>query len=218
MLTGRPAFHGADYKQILEKNKKGEPAYPKRFWNRISEAGENLVKSMIEKDPEKRLSAVECLQHEWFAVERTDSGVLDDAMEGFKEFQDYEAPCNKDDASNPLLTVTPVMAGRKLKDTCESPWNPSGTTPKMQPTTPLLRHGFEQQPRQMKLPGVSPIGVMPKPREEKPTTQISTAEMDNFKKFEMIQQQRKAKKPQGTVNFGQIEAKLRKSGEKQEDK
>jgi len=85
------------------------------------------------------------------------------------------------------------MAGRKLKDTCESPWNPSGTTPKMAPATPLLRYGFNDQPRRMEMPGMSV-----KPKEDKKETAVDN---DNFKKFEMMQQKRKEKKPQNTMNF-----------------
>lgn len=72
---------------------------------------------MVEKNPDTRLSSVKCLQHEWFGVE-TKNEVLDDAIEGFKDLQENDTPVNNmKDASNPLLTVTPVMAGRKLKDT-----------------------------------------------------------------------------------------------------
>jgi serine/threonine protein kinase len=201
LLTGRPAFNGTDYKQILDKNKKGEPQYPKRFWSRISNAGEDLVKCMIEKEQDKRLSAEECIKHAWFGTEGG-SEILGEALEGLDEYQEQEAPVNNaSDASNALLTVTPVMAGRKLKDTCESPWNPSGMTPKMQPTTPLLRHGFDQQPRKMNLPGMGVVGIgtIPvKPIETKP----EQAKDNNFTKFDEIQQKRNKVKPQKTMEFG----------------
>jgi len=109
---------------------------------------------MVEKNQDKRLSSIQCLKHEWFGVEANDE-VLDDAIEGFKDLQENDAPVNNmSEVSNPLLTVTPVMAGRKLKDTCESPWNPSGTTPKMAPATPMLRDGFirrKKRPRKRKM-------------------------------------------------------------------
>jgi len=56
-LTGRQAFPGTDGRKILEKNRKGDINYPQRFWNKISEAGLDLVKSMLEKDPDLRFSA-----------------------------------------------------------------------------------------------------------------------------------------------------------------
>mmetsp|Transcript_12495 Transcript_12495/g.14042 ORF Transcript_12495/g.14042 Transcript_12495/m.14042 type:complete len:290 (+) Transcript_12495:601-1470(+) len=168
---------------------------------------------MTEKDQDKRLSSLQCLQHGWFGV-TGGSEVLDDAMEGIKELQENDAPTdNTKDASNPLLTITPVMAGRKLKDTCESPWNPSGTTPKMAPATPLLRYGFDKQPRYKNdvlskvLPNPAPAPTptpAPPPTEEeaKKKLEATNKEIDNFKRFEMMQQKRKDKKPQGTMNFG----------------
>lgn len=207
LLTGRPAFHGADYKQILAKNKQGDPPYPKRFWNKISEHGQDLVKSMLQKDQNLRLSAREALQHPWFDEEGKGE-ILDDVIENFKDLQEYEPPSkvNPADASNPLLTVTPVMAGRHLKDTCESPWNPSGFTPKMDPKTPLLRHGFDTQPkRNINIPGIGVIGggaQEAKEEEKKQANNNLGVELDPFKKFEMMQQQRKQKNPQATMNFG----------------
>lgn len=120
LLIGRPAFQGADYKQILKKNTQGDPPYPKRFWSKISENGQELVKMMIENDQDKRLSAEEALRHDWFKDEESaQAEVLEEAVEGLKEFQENEIDNsnNKTDVSNPLLTVTPVMAGRHLKDT-----------------------------------------------------------------------------------------------------
>lgn len=192
LLTGRPAFHGADYKQILAKNKQGEPVYARRYWSRISEDGENLVKSMLEKDQDKRLSAVEALLHPWFNTGGNNE-VLDEAIEGFKELQDNEPPAqNTNDASNPLLTVTPVMAGRKLKDTCESPWNPSGFTPKMDPKTPNLRDGFEFRPKKnINIPGIGVIGGgTQQPDAALKEEQKAIKELDTFKQFEKMHEER----------------------------
>lgn len=79
-------------------------------------------------------------------------------------------------------------------------------TPKMQPATPLLRHGFDQQPRQMNLPGIGVpgAGITPaKPIDKKLDFDKAkaNADDDNFKKFDQLQQQRKQKKSQGTMSF-----------------
>ena len=138
------------------------------------------------------------MKHEWFGVEANDE-VLDDAIEGFKDLQENDTPVNNmSEVSNPLLTVTPVMAGRKLKDTCESPWNPSGTTPKMAPATPMLRDGFEGNHKRVNLPGI--LGNQNQKKEE--TKKKKNGDFDTFKKFDDMQANRKTKTPQGTVNFG----------------
>jgi tRNA A-37 threonylcarbamoyl transferase component Bud32 len=222
LLTGRPAFQGADCKQILAKNKQGDPPYPKRFWSKISEHGEELVKLMLEKDQDKRVSAEQALLHPWFN-ENVEDHDLGEAIEGFKEIQENEEQVEKTkaDASNQLLTTTPVMAGRHLKDTWESPWNPSGMTPKMDPTTPLLKHGFEMQPRKkVDIPGVGMIGGgQTKQADDSPARKQDdkkATELDTLKKFDMIQAKRNQKaKPQGTMNFGQkLGNQVKKNSEK----
>lgn len=214
LLTGRPAFHGADYKQILAKNKQGEPPYPKRFWHKISEHGQQLVKCMIENDQDKRLTAQAALAHEWFQDEEAvKDEVLSDVADGFKEFQEKEIDTKiaGSDVSNPLLTVTPVMAGRKLKDTCESPWNPSGFTPKLNDATPMLRHGFtDNKPKRIvNIPGVGAIGGGAAEQEEekkgqvfKPFVPKKNNQFSDFAKLDEIEQKRKQRNTQGTQNFG----------------
>mmetsp|Transcript_13860 Transcript_13860/g.13816 ORF Transcript_13860/g.13816 Transcript_13860/m.13816 type:complete len:551 (+) Transcript_13860:79-1731(+) len=199
LLTGRPAFPGTDYKQIFEKNKKGEPSYPKRFWDKISEPGQNLVKSMIQKDPELRLSAQECLQHEWFQVEGG-SEVLGDVAEGWKEFDEQENAVQApgDASTTGLQTTTPVMAGRKLKDTCESPWNPTGLTPKMMPATPMLKDGFDGQPKRMDVNKLFGAKVLKQEEEKK---EEPKTEIDTLKKFDLMQRDRKGKNHQDTMKF-----------------
>lgn len=82
-------------------------------------------------------------------------------------------------------------------------------TPKMDPTTPLLKHGFEMQPRKkIDIPGVGMIGGgKVKKEEDSPDLKQEDkkqAEIDTLKKFDLIQAKRNQKtKPQGTVNFGQ---------------
>lgn len=73
---------------------------------------------MLEKDQDKRVSAEQALLHPWLN-ENVEDHDLGDAIEGFKEIQDIEQNVEKTkaDASNQLLTTTPVMAGRHLKDT-----------------------------------------------------------------------------------------------------
>lgn len=211
LLTGRPAFHGADYKQILAKNKQGNPPYPSRFWKRISEDGQRFVKKLIENDQDVRLSAIQALDEPWFTHEEGANEDLlkdDEVRDGFKEIQEFEIDpkSNTSDVSNPLLTVTPVMAGRKLKDTCESPWNPSGMTPKIQDATPMLKHGFsDNRPkRAMNFPGLPAVGATPaeEVEEVKKVVPLKNAAFPEFDKLDELNKKRKNR--QGTTNFASI--------------
>ena len=205
LLTGIPPFHGINFKQILENNKQGDPSYSQRFWNRISEEGQDLVKKMLENDQNIRVSAEEALTHPWFS-ENGDSHDLGDAIQEINKLQDQEPPTKSgptDGPSNNLLTTTPVMAGRKIKDTCESPWNPSGMTPKMYSKTPILKHGFEQAPRKkLEILDIGIISGGAQPNKDDDEDENKKVEANTLKKFDMMQAQRKMQNPQGTINFG----------------
>ena len=225
LLSGRPAFHGADYKQILAKNKKGDPPYPERFWNKISENGQDLVKKMLEKDQNLRLSAREALLHPWFNEERS-TAVIDNVIEGFEEIPVYDPPnkAGESEVSNALLTVTPVMAGRNLKDTWESPWNPSGLTPKMVPQTPILKYGFDSQPKKpVHIPGIGFIGQgpeAPKLPEQNPNPQpevFKNKNLADLAKLDEIEKKRKQRNQQHTNSFGQTEIKPLKKSENNDE-
>lgn len=66
LLTGRPAFKAYDYKTLYTMNKEGAIEYPTNLWNKISENAQDLVKKMLEKNPDDRISAEEALNHNWF--------------------------------------------------------------------------------------------------------------------------------------------------------
>ena len=57
MLSGRPPFGGKADREILEKVQKGVYSMSDPVWTKRSPDAINLVKSLMEKDPEKRLSA-----------------------------------------------------------------------------------------------------------------------------------------------------------------
>ena len=48
------------------KNKECVVPFPPQYWDRLSKESKDLVSRMLQKDPAKRLSAVEALEHDWF--------------------------------------------------------------------------------------------------------------------------------------------------------
>ena len=68
LLTGRPPFGGSDDEKILSKVKKGKFDLVKYPWSIISNEAKDLIKKLIEIDPNKRLSAEDALQHPWFEL------------------------------------------------------------------------------------------------------------------------------------------------------
>jgi serine/threonine protein kinase len=67
LLTERSPFEGKSFKEILEKNKKCKIDFlhPKLHKNKYAT---DLLKRMLEENPDKRLSAKEALNHEYFVT------------------------------------------------------------------------------------------------------------------------------------------------------
>lgn len=65
LLTGEPPFNGQNDDEIIEKVKDGSIDLNKSLFNEISEEAKNLLEKLLEKDPQKRLSALDALDHSW---------------------------------------------------------------------------------------------------------------------------------------------------------
>lgn len=90
MLSGRPPFGGKQDREILEKVQKGVYSMADPVWEKRSPDAINLVKALMEKDPEKRLSAAEALEHPWLVrkvADKFDVNLALDAVTNLKEFR-----------------------------------------------------------------------------------------------------------------------------------
>ena len=67
LLGGNPPFDGQSDRQILEAVKKGEYQIEGGVWNEVSEEAKDLIVKMLIKDPEHRISAIDAVNHQWFA-------------------------------------------------------------------------------------------------------------------------------------------------------
>lgn len=65
LLSGKPPFDGLDDKEIIKKVKKGEIYVNTLEWKKKSRDAIDLLKKLLTKDPEKRISAMEALAHPW---------------------------------------------------------------------------------------------------------------------------------------------------------
>ena len=64
MLCGSPPFNGSD-EVIIKKVKSGQWEFRGQVWSTIDESAKDLVRKLIEKNVNDRLTAVEALQHPW---------------------------------------------------------------------------------------------------------------------------------------------------------
>jgi serine/threonine protein kinase len=71
MLCGFHPFFEEDQNETKDKILKGRFDFPSPYWDNISEEAKDLIKKLLNLDPEKRLSAVEILQHSWLNTQNS---------------------------------------------------------------------------------------------------------------------------------------------------
>lgn len=73
LLSGIPPFEGRNSREVLHQIKQQNLNFKYEIWNKISEQAKDLIKRMLKKDPSKRISAQEVLNHVWFELVKTPS-------------------------------------------------------------------------------------------------------------------------------------------------
>jgi len=68
MLSGRSPFVGPDRKTVLILNKRCEIVFRGRYWNNKSINAKDLVKKVMEADPNRRIGAKQILEHPWLTL------------------------------------------------------------------------------------------------------------------------------------------------------
>lgn len=92
---------------VLAANKKCEVDFPEKYWSTISFEAQDLVTKLLKKDPSERMSASQALMHPWFTTS---------LQEQIAQKRNFKYKPNETNKDTTLLSATPVMAGRKLKD------------------------------------------------------------------------------------------------------
>ena len=76
LLSSRLPFMGDTPEDLLTKVAKGEYEMDPTVWDPVSEDAKDLVRNLLQVNPEERLTAADALKHSWFA-EISDNGRLD---------------------------------------------------------------------------------------------------------------------------------------------
>ena len=90
LLCGKPPFNARTDEEIYNKVRIGKFAYSDPSWKSRSDHVKDLINKMLTYDPEKRISASDCLQHPWIvkeAASKIDPGVAQHALSNLKQFQ-----------------------------------------------------------------------------------------------------------------------------------
>jgi len=68
LLSGYPPFNGASNLDIYHAIKYSPPNFSGDEWKEVSREAIDLIKIMLNKFPQKRFSAEQCMQHKWFSL------------------------------------------------------------------------------------------------------------------------------------------------------
>ena len=66
LLSGRLPFDGQTEEDTFTKIKYLNYHFEDECWNTISDDGKDFIESLLQKDPNDRLSAEKALKHSWF--------------------------------------------------------------------------------------------------------------------------------------------------------
>mmetsp|Transcript_17960 Transcript_17960/g.20447 ORF Transcript_17960/g.20447 Transcript_17960/m.20447 type:complete len:911 (+) Transcript_17960:197-2929(+) len=68
LLCGYEPFYGETEKQLIQENKRAHVEFPEEDWQSVSVEGRDLVEKLLQRNPSKRISAANALQHPWITI------------------------------------------------------------------------------------------------------------------------------------------------------
>eukprot|EP00871_Galdieria_phlegrea_P002514 jgi/Galph1/3263/GphlegSOOS_G1922.1 len=69
MLSGKMPFFGKNEMECFKRNVRGQFSFPTRYWKDISKDAKDLIRKLLEVDPNKRLTVEQALEHPWMKSE-----------------------------------------------------------------------------------------------------------------------------------------------------
>ena len=63
-----------------------EYEFPSPFWDDVSDEAKNLIKAILVRDPNQRLTAEQILSHSWINGDKTSSNLLKDVTENMRQY------------------------------------------------------------------------------------------------------------------------------------
>ena len=93
LLCGYPPFNGETDDEIYLDVLKGEFEFPEEDWSEVSDEAKNLIKKMLTKDVNKRISALDSMQDPWFKKfeekEAYDKKLAKNVLKNMKKFKKH---------------------------------------------------------------------------------------------------------------------------------
>ena len=70
LLSGNLPFYAEEDDEVYKKVLKGKYVFPEKEWKEVSDEAKKLIKKMLEKNPRKRITALNALKDEWFNINK----------------------------------------------------------------------------------------------------------------------------------------------------
>ncbi|OON19489.1 hypothetical protein X801_04645, partial [Opisthorchis viverrini] len=66
-LCGYPPFYDENDHELFRQIRQAEYEFDSPYWDNISDSAKDFIRHLMEKDPKKRYSCMQALQHPWIA-------------------------------------------------------------------------------------------------------------------------------------------------------
>jgi calcium/calmodulin-dependent protein kinase I len=86
LLCGFPPFYDDDNDKLFEMIAKGKVEFPSPYWDNISDPAKDLIKKLLNVDPEKRLKSDAVLSHPWMVGDVTPRKNLPNITSKIREY------------------------------------------------------------------------------------------------------------------------------------
>lgn len=76
-MSGYSCFYGKNVQEITKDNKRCNVTFNKKVWREVSASCKDLLGFMLQKIPQLRYSAEQCLKSQWLKMNTTESSMQD---------------------------------------------------------------------------------------------------------------------------------------------
>lgn len=86
LLCGFPPFYAENDNEMFELIKEADYDFPSPYWDKISDSAKDLVRGLLQKNPDIRLKSEDALKHPWVIGESASTEVNTELIATLKEF------------------------------------------------------------------------------------------------------------------------------------
>lgn len=91
LLGGYPPFWDTNQKKLFRKIKHGAYEFHEAYWSHVSDGAKDLIRKMLTVDPDKRITARQCLNHPWLAIDNAELLSDRNLASAMKELRKFNA-------------------------------------------------------------------------------------------------------------------------------